>query len=286
MKWMKDALVTYGDKLPIQTYKRVLGGSINECYYVRTENKEYFLKHHPNSPENFFLTEKIGLNYLRETNTVNIPTVYGYSDQPTEAYLLMEWVEGEKDERTEEILGTQLANLHKTPARQFGFKNDTYIGKLKQSNDLYDDWLSYYRDEKLASQIKYGVDQRQISKSRYKKLSALLNRLDQWLPGDVEPSYLHGDLWGGNWIVGDYGEPYLIDPSFFFGDRLMDIAFTELFGGFSQQFYNAYENIKPLDDVYEDVKPLYQLYYLVIHINMFGGMYGPQIDAVLNRYVP
>lgn len=285
MKWMKDALIACGDESSIQTYEQISGGSINECFYIRTANKEYFIKHHYNAPPNFFFTEKTGLNYLRKTRAVNIPTVYSYSDKTEAAYLLMEWIQGEKHQTTEEVLGIQLAKLHQVQAKQFGFEADTYIGKLKQKNALYDNWLTYYRDCKLASQIKYGVDCGQISKERYKKLRLLLNKLDQWLPDDVKPSYLHGDLWGGNWIIGKDGEPYLIDPSFFFGDRQMDIAFTELFGGFSQQFYDAYENIAPLSDVYEDVKPLYQLYYLIIHVNMFGEIYGPQVDAVLNRYV-
>jgi fructosamine-3-kinase len=95
----------------------------------------------------------------------------------------------------------------------------------------------------------------------------LIESLERWVPASSEPSLLHGDLWHGNWLASDRGEPYLIDPAVCYGDREYEMAFTELFGGFSSRFYAAYEEAYPLPSGYEERRPLYQLYYLLVHLS-------------------
>ncbi len=95
---------------------------------------------------------------------------------------------------------------------------------------------------------------------------------------------MHGDLWSGNWLYNNEGVPYLVDPSFLYGDRHFELAFTYLFGGFSEAFYQGYKNVGTIEDYFDDVKPLYQLYYLLVHLNIFGEMYGSSVDSVLNHY--
>jgi len=285
MKWLEKALKQNGDYSAIEKTTRVYGGSINTCYYVRTEQNEYFIKHHDDAPKNFFRIEKDGLTYIKQAKAIAVPEVYSFSDQPNEAYLLLEWIEGQANEQTEYMLGEKLAQLHKTSGDYHGFPTDSYIGLLPQPNGLYDCWLTYYRDQKLLSQINLGIKKGVINGKRRERLEKLLELLPKWIPEDVLPSYLHGDLWGGNWLVGQGSQPYVVDPSFFFGDRQMEIAFTELFGGFSQKFYDAYYTTFPLDHTYSDVKPLYQLYYLIVHLNIFGKSYASQVDHVLDRYI-
>src|SRR5699024_3327803 len=105
----------------------------------------------------------------------------------------------------------------------------------------------------------------------------LLSKLDKWIPRSVEPSYLHGDLYSGNWIVGPGGEPFIVDPSILYGDRHFAMAYTELFDGFPENFYKAYEEVVPLREDYEDIKQIYQLYYSLAHINLFGEIYEHEL---------
>lgn len=281
----KLALENGRDYSELVEIKPIRGGSINEAFYVRTTENEYFMKFHADAPKDFFKSEAIGLRLLKETNTVSVPNYYSYSDQPGNSFLLMEWIEGEEAPDTEAILGRKVAQLHQCYGRMHGFHNDTYIGLLPQPNKLLPNWLEYFGTYRLGSQLKIGVERGSISGERRNKLEKLLQLLDKWVPTFVEPSHLHGDFYHGNWIVGPGGEPFLVDPSFLYGDRQLDIAFTELFGGFSQDFYDAYNEVYPLRDDYEDVKPLYQLYYLLAHLNMFGESYGPSVDKILDRYV-
>jgi len=197
----------------------------------------------------------------------------------------MEWVEGGKKSETQTMLGHNLAALHENVGQKHGFAEDTFIGILPQPNGLFTSWLEYYRDRRLTAQLQQGIRQNRVTGKRREKMEKLLDQLGDWIPCDVPPSYLHGDLWGGNWLTGPGGEPYLIDPSVLYGDRHFELAFTELFGGFSTAFYEAYKARYPLVANYEEIKPLYQLYYLLVHLNIFGESYGPQVDSVLSRYV-
>jgi fructosamine-3-kinase len=91
---------------------------------------------------------------------------------------------------------------------------------------------------------------------------------------------VHGDLWGGNAAFVD-GEPVIFDPALYFGDREVDLAMTELFGGFPSQFYRVYQAAYPLDSGYEQRKTLYNLYHILNHFNLFGGGYGSQANRMI-----
>lgn len=285
MKLAQIGLENGRDYSGIQSMKRISGGSINEAFYVQTIDAEFFMKFHANSPKGFFRSEALGLRRIKETQTISVPNYLSYSDQPGNAFLMLAWIEGKKSEKTEEILGQKLAQLHQCFGRMHGLQEDSYIGLLLQPNELNANWLEYYRDKRLQKQIDIGVEKGYIEGKRHKQLVKLLENLGKWIPSFVEPSHLHGDLYSGNWIVGPGGEPFIVDPSFLYGDRHFEIAYTELFGGLPSKFYQAYHESYPLREDYEDIKPLYQLYYLLAHLNLFGESYGESIDVILDKYV-
>ncbi len=264
----------------------VSGGDINEAFYVRTANKEYFVKSNRKKDMRFFQVEETGLNLIRSTKTISVPEIYGVcSDEKTGIPMLwMEWIQGVPTGKTQTILGEQLARLHLCEGPGYGFEDDTYIGFLPQSNGIFHSWLEYYREKRLGGQLRHGRKRGTISGKREEQLTDLLARLDEWIPEHPKCSILHGDLWGGNWMTGKNGLPYLIDPSVLYGDHEFELAFTELFGGFSRQFYDAYQDVFPLTPEYHERKELYQLYYLLVHLNMFGEAYGPSVDRILKRY--
>ena len=58
------------------------------------------------------------------------------------------------------------------------------------------------------------------------------------------------------------------------GDGEVDLAMTELFGGFGRGFYDAYDDVRGISPAYRSHrKELYQLYYLLVHVNLFGASY-------------
>ena len=117
-----------------------------------------------------------------------------------------------------------------------------------------------------------------------KKFKVLFGKLQTILP-DERPSLLHGDLWAGNIMTTSDGQPCLIDPAVYFGHREVDLAMTQLFGGFDAAFFESYGEVYPLLPGYEERLDLYNLYPLLVHVNLFGGGYGRQVISVLNKFV-
>ncbi len=279
---VQEALWKMGDPNPPLAITAVGGGSISEAYKVRTSEGTYFFKYKAEAPSNFFAMEKQGLDTLRQ-GYPRIPRVLAFDIN----WILMEWIEpGRTKEKTAITLGHGLAQLHRTTAPYFGLKEDNVIGELPQSNGWQESWVNFYREKRLQAQGEIAHRRGYLHGKRASRLYLLLDRLDQWLDDpSISPALLHGDLWSGNFITDQAGNPWLIDPAVYFGHREVDIAFTELFGGFPPSFYAAYQEAFPLSKDYDDRKPLYQLYYLLVHLNLFGEAYGARVDQILKRYV-
>lgn len=285
--FISDALNLLGDRSGLGKIRPLSGGCINQAFYVQTKSAEYFVKANEKVGRDFFKKEADGLRLLKDAQAIQVPEVYGeyYFEDTETSVLVMEWVAGRKTDETDEQLGRGVARLHQTHGQAFGLEKDNYIGSLPQVNGWYDDWLSFYRDQRLGVQMELGKKLGYMNPNRLKKMEKLFERLPEWISGDIKPSLIHGDLWGGNWIVGPAGKPYLIDPAVCFAHFEQELAFTELFGGFSDKFYRAYEEVNPISPEYRDRKPLYQLYYLLVHLNVFGESYGSSVDRILEYYV-
>jgi protein-ribulosamine 3-kinase len=232
--------------------------------------------------------ERRGLRLLGESGAVRAPAVLAVVDPPPAdgyAFLLSAWLEGgpRVDMAT---LGTQLAALHRVGAPAYGLDHDNYIGGNPQHNGWDSDWPRFFVERRLQPQIEIAAEQGLLSAGRGRSLERLLNRVGDLLAGVArQPALLHGDLWGGNVVAADpQGGPGLIDPAVYYGDREAELAFTELFGGFSPAFYAAYNRAWPLEPGYAQRRDLYNLYHLLNHLNLFGEGYGAQVDMIVRRY--
>jgi fructosamine-3-kinase len=112
----------------------------------------------------------------------------------------------------------------------------------------------------------------------------LYSKLDSLIPHEV-PALIHGDLWSGNYLVGEDGLPVLIDPAVYYGHREMDLGMMKLFGGFDQEVFDHYHANFPLENGWRDRIPLNQLYPLLVHVNLFGLGYVSQVSSALKRFV-
>lgn len=274
-----------GDSSNINEIRRVFGGDINLSFFVKTSEEFYFIKLQPGQGKDFFYPEVLGLKTLQAAKAVYVPNIFGYGEINDTSYLVMEWIDGIKQSHTEILLGESLAKLHQTFGDAHGFHEDNWIGKLPQRNQFHPSWLEFFRNERLDVQFSLASQLGRLPQGLEKDAIKLLDRLDKWIPENVPPSLLHGDLWSGNWIPGPKGIPYFIDPAVYYGHREVDIAFSELFGGFSNQFYEAYHSGFPIEPEYKERKPLYQLYYLLVHLNLFGRSYLHSVEQEVKKYV-
>lgn len=292
---LRSALNRAGDSTIIRSVNPVGGGCINNAQRLETERGFYFLKWNSDPLPGLFSSEVSGLQAIAATDTVRVPAViaYGEPEDGCPAFLLLEWLEGSPASRTgqEDMarLGEAVAALHRQgisphhpPA--YGLDQDNYLGSTRQLNGWETNWVDFFAARRLQPQIDLAARSSRLSPSRRARLERLLQRLPDLLAGvERQPSLIHGDLWGGNVIPGTGGLA-LIDPSISYSDREAEIAYTELFGGFSPRFYAAYQAAWPLESGYPDRRDLYNLYHLLNHLNLFGEQYGSAVDSTLARY--
>ncbi len=272
----------------IQHVSHIGGGSINQSYRVETKSGKVFVKANKDAPKEFFVAEIAGLQALRQASVIRVPEVIanGITDGGTN-YLVLEWIPaGKRTRETSERLGRQLAQLHQTTAEAYGWAEDNYIGELPQYNRWEDSWVTFYASQRLATQTEIAAKRGYLTRKRGQQLHHLQTNLGTLInETHLTPALLHGDLWGGNWMVDEKSNPVLIDPAIYYGNREVDLAMSRLFGGFSQTFYDAYAEVYPLPAGYVERSDIYQLYYLLVHLNLFGEGYGSKVDSILQRYV-
>jgi len=261
------------------------GGSINRAFRISTNRGELFLKYNPSAPDDFFEKEAHGLKELKSAGSrLRIPDVIavGKPNRETPGFLLIEYIfEGRRGDSF--AFGAELAKLHQTKKDTFGLDRDNYIGSLPQKNDHRDDWISFFVEMRINPQIKMAFNSGKLSGSIQKNWNRLAGKLDQMIP-KCEPSLIHGDLWGGNYLFDETGTAVLIDPAVYYGHPEMDLAFSKMFGGFSADFYEGYESITPLEPGFSERVPIYNMYPLLVHVNLFGGHYTSQFERFIQSF--
>jgi fructosamine-3-kinase len=276
----------------LQDAMRLSGGMVASSALVVTAQGRFFVKWKLDAPAGFFRLEADGLDRLRATGAVRTPQAIAWQDAEDGGfpYLLLEYVEPAQatdQTRFDETLGESLSALHRTrpPFFGFGLEIDNFLGSQPQANSPLDSWPAFYRDRRIVPQIDRARRLGLIPTHRGRLLGLLLDRLESLYDGhNPEPALIHGDLWAGNLLTTASG-PILIDPAVYYADREMEIAYMQLFSGFSARVFSAYESAYRLPDGYEDRRPLHQLYPLLIHLNHFGEQYGPDVDAVCRFYL-
>ncbi|MDP2788411.1 MAG: fructosamine kinase family protein [Pseudomonadota bacterium] len=266
------------------------GGCINHSLILAgVDGRRFFVKLNQAAQLSMFEAEAAGLAELIGAQAIRVPEPLTRGLAAGQSFLVMEWLDlsqcgdsGNPGGNPGSKLGERLAMLHSKTWRAFGWWRDNTIGSTRQANSATNNWIDFYRDQRLAPQLdlaaRHGAERALLDSGE-----RLLAELDAFFPGySPQPSLLHGDLWSGNTGYCE-GEPVLFDPAVYYGDRETDIAMTELFGGFPDAFYAAYNAAWPLDQGYSSRKLLYQLYHLLNHFNLFGGAYAGQSQTAIKR---
>ncbi len=260
------------------------GGSISRCLRWNSDGGALFVKLGPEASLEMFSAEADGLRELAVASSLRVPEVLALGTATGQAFLALEWIEfGSATSRTESALGAGLAHLHRTTAPRYGWHRDNTIGATPQPNDWADDWAQFFARQRLGYQL--DLAERRVHGGRLvDRGRRLCERLGTYFDGHrPQPSLLHGDLWGGNWAADASGGPVIFDPAVYYGDREADLAMTRLFGGFGRGFYQAYESEWPLDAGATQRIALYNLYHVLNHLNLFGGGYGAQAEAMVEH---
>ncbi len=281
----------FGRSVRITEVRSVGGGCINPSARLETDAGEaFFIKWNASAPPEMFEAEADGLRALAGAGALRVPEVLGGGGEggrADPAWLLLEFVPPHPPGPDfGERFGTALAALHAPRDEGYGWHRDNFIGSLPQANPVLESWVDFWREARLLPQLHRARDQGHFTGADGRVLDRLLERLPVLLAGAQEdgPSLLHGDLWSGNVYAGPAGEPLLIDPAVYRGHREVDLAMLELFGGLPGGFRRAYEEVRPLSPGYDRPRrDVYQLYYLLVHVNLFGAAYVTGTMAAAHR---
>ncbi len=268
--------------------RAMTGGDINRAYeLVLVDGRHLFAKANDHAERGMFAAEARGLAWLREARALRIPEVVAVS-RPDDAqqFLVLELVAiGAQAADFDAQLGRGLAALHRhgTRASTFGLDHDNFIGWLPQANAPAATWAEFYRTRRLEPLLRRATDEGLTSSRMRQGFERLFRGFEGRVGPEEPPARLHGDLWSGNLICDDRGAPCLVDPAVYRGHREIDLAMMRLFGGVSAGVFDAYAEAWPLGDGHRERVPLYQLYPLMVHVNLFGGGYVPSVEAALGK---
>lgn len=258
------------------------GGDINDAYLLSSEDDQLVLK--VNQVKNFpdlFQKEANGLHMLRSTETIDVPKVYGYGNFDNFTYLLIEYKKpGKVRPQFWEDFGQQLAALHQQTNATFGFSEDNYVGSLQQYNGSAEKASEFYIEQRLKPQFEIATK----NGFTFENLESFYQKVEHLVP-DEPPALIHGDLWSGNYVVNSEHQPCLIDPAVAYAPREMDLAMMKLFGGFDDKIFETYHEHFPLEKDWEQRLGLWQLYYILVHLNIFGGHYYSRAKELMSQYI-
>ena len=260
------------------------GGCIHHATCLETSKGPVFLKYNDLEEATTFEVEAKGLDLLHATETLHVPQVFGTGSAAEHSFLLLEFIQpGTKSNGFWGQLGRGLASLHSHSNLAFGLDHHNVIGRLPQSNHEHGRWADFFREERLAPMVQMALDKGELTPAIASEIEAIYPHLQDYFPQE-SPALIHGDLWGGNLLTGPHGEPVLIDPAVYYGHREAELAFMSLFDTQPPAFYAAYEEEFPLTPGYRNRFDLYNLYPLLVHLNLFGQGYLAAIRQIVKRY--
>ncbi|MGM0636177.1 MAG: fructosamine kinase family protein [Bacteroidota bacterium] len=262
---------------------RVLtGGDINDVYLLTTKQGEFVIKiNDKNRYPNMFEKEADGLQKLASTKTFRIPKVIDFGSYENNSFLVLEYISSGKTTSGFWCeFAEKLAQLHQHQNSHFGYISNNYIGKLVQKNPRSLTATDFYIHHRLAPQFEIA----QQNGFTFKNLHQFYTNIEKEIPSE-KASLIHGDLWSGNYMIDEQNQPVLIDPAVCFAPREMDLAMMHLFGGFPSEVFEEYDAVFPLVEGWKNRVELFQLYYLLVHLNLFGSGYFASVNRIVQRYL-
>ncbi|MBX2829419.1 MAG: fructosamine kinase family protein [Flavobacteriaceae bacterium] len=256
------------------------GGDINEVYLLTTSTNSVILKHSRRGLPDLFKKEAQGLWLLKESNSFRIPEVIAEGNFQESGYLLLEYIpEGHPSSTFWDSFALSLSQLHSVQQNWYGLDHSNYIGSLIQYNQRCTTNSEFFITQRLEPQLRMAANNGFL----FQGLDQLFKNISEILPKEPA-SLIHGDLWNGNFLASANQLPVLIDPAVSFASREMDLAMMQLFGGFPDRVFSVYEEAFPLTIDWKSRIPLWQLYYLLVHLNLFGAGYFQHTRQIISQF--
>jgi fructosamine-3-kinase len=235
-------------------------------------DERFFIKTLAASDQARLHSEADGLAAIAGTGAIRTPAAVASGNTAELAFLVLEYLPLRALTRDDGARCAEaVAQMHSLNQERYGWHRDNFLGASLQRNAWSDDWPSFFASHRLEPQLQAAArnghtGDLQVNGERItRQITAF------FLERRPQASLIHGDLWSGNIGVLENGEPVSFDPAIYFGDREVDFAMSELFGGLPESFYARYRAIAPLADGYAHRRTLYNFYHVLNHLNLYGA---------------
>ena len=258
------------------------GGCIGDVYRVELASGETVVAKVGDVGSGLEL-EGFMLSYLAKNSELPVPNVLHTSAE----LLLMSYLPGGGglNPSAQEQAADLVAALHGVTQADFGFERDTVIGGLHQPNPVSRDWVTFFRDQRLLYMGTEAVRAGRLPGRVMHRIDTLAARLGDWIGSPKRASLIHGDMWTGNILSSGSDIIGFVDPAIYYADPEVELAFSTLFGTFSDAFFSRYNEHRPLrPGFFEERRDLYNLYPLLVHVRLFGGGYLNSVDRTLMQF--
>ncbi len=221
------------------------------------------------------------LQYLDDRG-LPVPDVLHASDD----LLVLSHVEGESriTPAVERDAAETLAALHDNSADGFGFPFDTLTGTVTQPNPWTDQWHRFYAENRLRHVRELCLESGVLSKTHDRRLTGVLDRLEEVLVEPAAPALLHGDVWKTNLLTDGKQVVAFLDPACYYGHPEIELAYVDWTDTFDDPFFERYDALAGIEDgFFETRRFAYRLYPLLVHLLLFGSPYDEKLGETLDR---
>lgn len=258
------------------------GGNIAEVLRLHlADGRRVVAKIAPDASARFDLEGRM-LSTLRERSDLPVPDLlYAAPD-----LLILSEIPGNSrlDARAQADAAQHLAALHAHTSPTYGLEYDTLIGGLHQPNTPNRSWIAFFREQRLLYMAQQALDEGELPARLMTRIEALAARLERYLFEPAQPALIHGDMWTTNILAQDGRITGFLDPAIYYAHEEIELAFSTLFGTFSDAFFRRYAELRPIaPGFFEERRDLYNLYPLLVHVRLFGGSYVSSVESILRR---
>ena len=257
-----------------------------KCEKISLNTNEVFvIKYYKIQNENFnsIKSETNSLIYLSKIFPDTFPKVAFKTNE----LLIMSFIKNNniKNKDFQKILANEILKIHKITNKRYGFDFDAQIGGLKQSNKFSENWLDFFREERLNMIFEKINTSHSMPKNINLKIEKLLNDLQNRIPKKTKISLLHGDLWSGNILFNDGKLVGFIDPGIYFGHNELEISYLTWFKYVDDTFLDFYSDQFKIDKYYYKYEAIYQLYFSLLNVYLWSREYIKDTEKLLDKII-
>ena len=243
------------------------GGVANQVRRVTTTSGASFvIKQNAQTIERLFECEAAGLQTLRKAG-MRTPDVLVVGPD----FLLLEDLGSAPDiEPDWEAFGRAVARQHRHSNDRFGLDYDNNLGPLPQINTWTASGHEFFGQHRVLRYLSEPKCEQTLTDQDRRGVERLVQRLPVLIP-EQPPALLHGDLWHSNIVLDSRGVLSVIDPAVYYGWPEAELSMTRQYGEVPRPFFDAYNEINPLEAGWWDrLELLYIREYLAV-IALFGN---------------